>query len=202
MSKTKVEDIAFDFSEKQTSSEKKEAKETSTEKPETKSPEEEVKLSPLELAQKETQEFKSQHAYLRAEFDNYKKNVNKEQLRLIRFGSENLILDMIKIADLFQLALQTKMTPENLDNIYTGLKMTSSELTKSLENHGLKIIQTKDLSFDPHLHEAIGSEKSESIPGGNIIKECKPGYTLHDKMIRPSQVIVSASEASSEDNEK
>lgn len=205
------EDITLDFSkpqpkeeitnlseEKEAQSSGKETKEKGSQTAQAKEPE----LSPLELAEKEAAEFKTQYAYLRAEFENYKKNTAKEQLRLISFGSENIILDILKISDLFEMALQTKITADNYDNIYTGFKMTAEELSRSLENHGLKKIPTKNKTFDPHLHEAISSESSETVPNGDIIKEYKVGYTLHDKVIRPSQVIVSAPKSESEDNEK
>lgn len=162
----------------------------------------EPELSPLEVAQKEASELKNQYAYLRAEFENYKKNTAKEQIRLIRFGAENLMLDILKISDLFQIALQTEITEQNYENTYTGFKMTADELSRSLESHGLKTISTKNENFDPHLHEAISSENSETVPHGEIIKEYKIGYTLHDKVIRPSQVIVSGPKPESEDNEK
>ncbi|MBE8221139.1 MAG: nucleotide exchange factor GrpE [Bdellovibrionales bacterium] len=183
------EGLTLDFSEENKKDDTKDDKKTDT------SP----KLSPLELAKKESDEFKTQYAYLKAEFENYKKNMAKEQLRLISFGSENIMLDILKISDLFEMALQTKITKDNYENIYTGFKMTSEELSKSLESHGLKKIETNKKVFDPHLHEAISSENSETVKVGYIIKECKVGYKLHDKVIRPSQVIVSA--AKSKDTE-
>lgn len=193
MSEDKKKDLTFDFSSKDSD---KKNKEKDQEK------KKEIKLSPLETAEKSAEEAKSQYTYLRAEFENYKKNMLKEQMRLLRFGSENLILDILKISDLFTMALQTKITKDNFDNIYSGFKMTAEELSRSLENHGLKKIPTKDKSFDPHLHEAIGSEVCEDIDSEKIIKECKPGYTLYDKLIRPSQVIVSTKNKENQNNEK
>ncbi|MBE8162442.1 MAG: nucleotide exchange factor GrpE [Bdellovibrionaceae bacterium] len=163
---------------------------------------EEVVLSPLEIAKKDATEWKTQYAYLKAEFENYKKNAAKEQLRLIQFGSENLILDILKISDLFEMALKTEVTASNYENVYKGFKMTAEELSQSLEKHGLKKIVTSKKAFDPHLHEAISSESSETVPSGHIIKEYTVGYTLHDKVIRPSQVIVSAPPSEPKDNEK
>lgn len=207
MKKNITED--FDFSKKttETSPNPEEPENTKPSKEEdtpekTEEAEAAPELSPLETAQKEAADSKNQYAYLRAEFDNYKKNTHKEQLRLIRFGAENLLLDILKIADLFDIALQTKITPENCDTVYSGFKMTAEEMSRSLENHGLKVILATDGTFDPHLHEAIGSEDSQSVPEGNIIKEVKRGYTLHDKVIRPSQVIVSSPQINEKNEEK
>lgn len=219
MSEDRKEDLTFDFStqEKKTENLNKTDEEKDIEKDsgadnkdidETsgadKNKKKEPKLSPLKEAEKKAEEAKTQYLYLRAEFENYKKNMAKEQMRLLRFGSENLILDILKISDLFSIALQTKITKDNFDTVYSGFKMTAEELSRSLETHGLKKILTKDKKFDPHLHEAIGSEICKDIDNEKIIKECKPGYMFHDKLIRPSQVIVSKkkSEDENKDNEK
>ncbi|MCK5450061.1 nucleotide exchange factor GrpE [Candidatus Pacearchaeota archaeon] len=116
---------------------------------------------------------------LQAEFDNFRKRIEKEKSYLVKNANENLIIKLLGILDNFELAL------EHLDD--KGVNMIYSELYTVLENEGLKTIKAEG-KFNPEFHEALIQEEGEEDE--KIIEELLKGYTLNDKVIRPSKVKI------------
>lgn len=139
---------------------------------------------------KEAEKWKNDFLYLRAELDNIKKHHLKERSDLIKYGSERLIVALLEVVDNFDRALQTPFSTENLENLKTGFELIGKELSSCLERFGVKVENPEGKPFDPMSHEALGSEPSDSIPEGHVVKAFKKAYRLHDKMIRPAQVII------------
>jgi len=117
---------------------------------------------------------------LQAEFDNYRKRVDKEKQELYKFADEKLIISLLDILDDFELALK-----HNQDK---GVEMIYSKLYSLLEKKGLKLIKAKG-KFNPEIHEALIQEQGSE--GGIILEELQKGYTLNEKVIRPSKVKIS-----------
>jgi len=145
----------------------------------------------------ETEELKGQlekaktdYLYLRAEFDNYRRNVIKERSDLMKYGSERLIVDILGVLDNFERALEHKATPENLSNFTKGIEMTQAELKSVLQKFGVHEVPAMGQSFDPALHEALSSEETSAVKPGFICRVFKKPYKLHEKVIRPGQVVV------------
>ena len=117
---------------------------------------------------------------LQAEFENFRKRVENERLRILRNANEDLIIKLLSVLDNFELALK------HIDD--KGVIMIYSEFYSILEKEGLKTIKT-DGKFDPKTHEAliqeVGKENEE------ILEEIQKGYTLNDKVIRASKVKIS-----------
>lgn len=143
----------------------------------------------LESARAEAEKFKNDFLYLRAEFENYKKQVAKERSDLRKYGAERLIVDLLGVLDIFELALSTEVTPENVANFRKGVEMTANELKNVLQRHGVTEV-SENQKFDPAVHEALSSEETNEVPPGTILKVFKKPYKLHDRLIRPGQVIV------------
>ena len=116
---------------------------------------------------------------LQAEFENFRKRTEKEQKIIFKNANEDLIIKLLNILDNFELAL------EHLDD--KGINMIYSELYDILENEGLKAIKAEG-KFDPRIHEALIQEEGEEDE--KIIEELLKGYTLNDKVIRPSKVKI------------
>ena len=138
----------------------------------------------------ECEKLKNDYLYLRAEFENYKRNVIKERQDLIKFGSERLLVDVLGVLDNFERGLENKITPENLPTFVKGVEMTQGELKSTLAKYGVAEVPSLGQPFDPNLHEALSSEESSIIKPGHISRVFKKPYKLHDKIIRPGQVIV------------
>lgn len=140
--------------------------------------------------QQQVDKWKNDYLYLRAEFETYKRNAIKERSEISKYGSERLINDILTVADNFDRALSTKVTPETIEVYAQGVKMTAAELKSVLSRFGVNEIKCEGLPFDPNLHEALGAEESDTVAEGHILKVFRSAYKLHDRLVRPAQVIV------------
>lgn len=150
-------------------------------------------LSPegkLAAAQELADKFKNEYLYLRAEFENYKRNVIKERSDLLKFGSERLAKDVIGVLDNFERALTSPVGPDTWQNFVQGVELTAKQLKEVLQKNGIQEVPSANVPFDPMSHEALGSEPTNDTPEGHITKTFAKAYKLHDKIIRPAQVIV------------
>lgn len=147
-------------------------------------------LSETETLQAEVGKWKNEFLYLKAEFDNYKKNVLKERSDLLKYGAERVAKDMLEVADNFERALEFKITPDTVNNFKQGMEMTSKDLKDALAKHGIQEVPGLGQPFNPQYFEAISSEVTDKFAEGSISRVFKKAYKLHDKIIRLGQVIV------------
>ncbi len=146
--------------------------------------------SELQKALEQAEKFKNDYLYLRAEFENYKRNAIKERADLLKYGGERFIRDLLEVVDNFERALETQVTPDNFQNFRQGIDLTAQELKTLLHKHSVTEIPSSGTPFDPMVHEALGGEPSEVVEAGHITKVFKKPYKLHDKVIRTGQVVV------------
>jgi molecular chaperone GrpE len=145
-----------------------------------------------ELLRKELQQAKNDMLYLRAEFENFKKNTMKERSDLIRYGNERLILELLNVVDVFEQALKTELTPQNIESFRKGVELTAAELNNILGRFGVTRLESLGKPFDPAQHEALAHQPVADAEPGTVHQVFKPAYRLHDRVIRPAQVIVAA----------
>src|SRR4030043_100885 len=110
--------------------------------------------------------------HLQAEFENYKKRVDKENCELIRCANEDLILKILPIIDNFELALKSCRLK---DDFYKGMELIYSQLMDTLHSQGLKHIDCLNKKFDPYYHEVLLTEESEQSDN-TITGELQKGY--------------------------
>jgi molecular chaperone GrpE len=159
---------------------------------EVENPIEEVEvISPEVLLQKQVDEWKEKHLRLFAEFDNYKKRMAKEKMELFATAGKDIIKDILPIMDDMERAILASSTSTDIEAVKEGLNLIADKLTKTLEKKGVKPIISKGEVFDTELHEAITEipAPTEEMKG-KIIDEVEKGYTLNDKIIRYSKVVV------------
>lgn len=143
----------------------------------------------LEQAKKQAQEYLAGWKRAQADLINYKKRTEQRQKELISFANEGLILDILPILDSFERAISE--IPEQEDSVWLGgVKKIKEKLEKTLEEKGLERIETRGLTFDHELHEAVEQEAIKKLKPGTIIKELAPGYKLGGKVIRAARVKV------------
>ena len=147
-------------------------------------------VSEVEELKAQVEKFKNDYLYLRAEFENYRRNVIKERSDLVKYGCERLVVDVLGVLDNFERALDVKPTAENLATYTKGIEMTQTELKNVLQKFGVTEIPSKGLMFDPSIHEALSSEETAEVKPGHVSRVFKKPYKLHDKVIRPGQVVV------------
>lgn len=131
--------------------------------------------------------------YLRAEFDNYRRQAIKERSDLVKYAGERLAKDLLDTVDIFETALETETNAENWEAFVKGVQLTAQQLRASLAKHGIVPVESLGVPFDPNIHEALGSEVTDKIAAGSISKVFKKPYKYQDKLLRPGQVIVAKS---------
>jgi len=128
---------------------------------------------------------------IQAEFDNYKKRLEKEKIEFIKFANSDIILDILKIVDDFERAVEAGKSKHDFDILYKGVEMIWNDLKEFLKQKGLKEIEAKGKPFDPHEHEAMMQEETDDEPEGQVVEEFQKGYKFNDRVIRPAKVKVS-----------
>ena len=157
---------------------------------------------PIAELEEHNAKLKNEYLYLRAEFDNFRKNSIKERSDLIKYGPERLASGLLDVLDIFEKALEGDINADNLDSFIEGINMTSKELTSTLERFGVTAVPSLGEPFDPTVHEALGSEVHSEIPVGHITQVFKKPYKFHDKILRHGQVIICKADDNKENNSK
>jgi molecular chaperone GrpE len=145
------------------------------------------------LADLEAQVAQANDRFLRkaAEFENFRKRMNREKQDAIDFANQTLLLDIIEIIDDFDRAIKSAETSKDFESFYKGVDMIEKRLSSQLENKwGLKRFDSAGEPFDPNRHEAIMMEKSTSIDEPVVQEDFVKGYTLKDRVIRSAKVKV------------
>ncbi len=127
---------------------------------------------------------------LQAEFENYKKRIDKEHIANIKNANSELITELLPVLDSFELALKTGVNETaEVTKYRKGLELIYSQLYSILEEYGLRIIDTKNKKFDPFKHEVLLVKECE-LTDDTIIQEFQKGYYLNDTIIRHSKVMI------------
>lgn len=141
---------------------------------------------------KEEIDYKSKYFYLAADFDNFRKRVEKEKQNLIKFGNENVLSDLIEVVDNFDRTIEMLQFDQDqkIKNIVQGLEMVKKQFMDTLTKSGLTMIDCLDKEFDPNFHEALSQEYVEGKQPNVVIREFQKGYILNGRVIRASKVVV------------
>ena len=128
---------------------------------------------------------------IQADFDNYKKRLDKERIEFIKFANEEIIIEILKILDDFERAVEAGKTKHDFDVLYKGVEMIYKDLKGFLKQKGLEEINAKGKLFNPHEHEAMMQEETNEHPEDYVVEEFQKGYKLNERIVRPSKVKVS-----------
>jgi molecular chaperone GrpE len=134
-------------------------------------------------------EYRDRWIRVTADFDNFRKRVQKEKADMIKYGNENLIKDLLPVLDNFERAMAAPNA--NNDSFAQGVQMIYSQLLGMLERFGVTSESVKGKSFDPNLHEAMSYKEDTSVDPHTIVEEHQKMYFLNKKLIRPALVTVS-----------
>ncbi len=152
-------------------------------------------IDEIEKLSEELEKLKEEKLRLLAEMENLRKRSEKEKLDSIRYGSINLARDILSPSDNLSRAMKAipadeKFT-ETINNLIDGLKMVQKEFMTILERHGVKKIEAINNKFDHNYHQAILEIEKENCEEGIVVQEMQSGFTMHDRLLRPSMVGVS-----------
>ncbi len=153
-------------------------------------------------------ELESKQAYDRflrvsADFENYKKRTAREMSEFRKYANESLISEMLNVVDNLERAIISSTGNDKVNNcLVEGVGMTLKEILKVFENYGVKPIESLCKAFDPNFHQAVMQQESEEHPENTVIAELQKGYMIHDRLLRPSMVIVSTAKGKPENDTK
>ncbi|MFP4159912.1 MAG: nucleotide exchange factor GrpE [Desulfobacterales bacterium] len=152
----------------------------------------------LSSAKKEAAETYDRLLRLSAEFENYKKRVQRQMEDNKKYANEELIKDLLSVVDNLERALSAageKKTDTDV-SMAEGIEMTLNEILKILKKHDVTPVEAMGKPFDPAYHEALMQEETDEYPENTVVGEMQKGYLLHDRLIRPAMVSVSKAKSS------
>jgi molecular chaperone GrpE len=145
----------------------------------------------FEKLKAELTEAKEKYLRLYSEFDNYKKRVNKERVDLIKSAGADIIIALLPVLDDFDRALKSIESSADVEALKEGINLIAGKLRASLQQKGLKEMETIGQVFDTDLHDALTNAPAPSEEmKGKVIDEVQKGYFLNDKVIRHAKVII------------
>jgi len=150
----------------------------------------------FEQMKAENEEKQKQMLYTIAEYENSRKRTEREKEDFLKYATENFVKDLIPVMDSIDHAVEAARssdteTEKGFIALREGVELIQKQFLGSLEKRGVLAIETEGETFDPQKHEAISMAESEAIPENNIIQAFQKGYILHDRVVRPSMVVVS-----------
>ncbi|HUT11164.1 MAG TPA: nucleotide exchange factor GrpE [Thermoguttaceae bacterium] len=126
-----------------------------------------------------------------AELENYRKRVAREMQDLHRYADLPLMRDLLPVLDNINRAIEAAEKTHDTASLLDGVKMVAQQFAGVFEKHDCTEIEALGQPFDPHRHEAISQQPSDDHPPGTVVLVTQTGFQLHDRVVRPSQVIVS-----------
>ena len=136
------------------------------------------------------EDMNNKYLRLYAEFENYKKRVNKDKEELVKYGNESLLYAILPAIDNLELALKHAQKDSN-SGLVQGVEMTLKELQRTLDKFGLTKIEADGKAFDPSVHHAMMKVEREDMDEMLVVEELRAGYIYREKVLRPSLVSVS-----------
>ena len=147
---------------------------------------------PLEELRREKDSLQDRLLRTAAEFDNYRKRVERERRDLADYMKADILAEILPIADNFERALQAPSS--DTDSLRKGVELIHKQMHDFLRKRGVTPIEALGADFDPNFHQAVIHETSPSHRDGEVIEELQRGYMLGDKLLRPAMVKVAKTE--------
>ncbi|HHB4683755.1 TPA: nucleotide exchange factor GrpE [Staphylococcus aureus] len=134
----------------------------------------------------------NEEKYLRlyAEFENYKRRIQKENEINKTYQAQRVLTDILPAIDNIERALQIEGDDETFKSLQKGVQMVHESLINALKDNGLEVIETEGEAFDPNIHQAVVQDDNPDFESGEITQELQKGYKLKDRVLRPSMVKV------------
>lgn len=151
---------------------------------------EETKEEESKAEEKDKETFESKYLRMTADFQNFKRRVDKEKSDIHAFANERFAKDLLEVLDNFERAIEQDKT-ENVDEQYVkGMELILMQLRDVLKKNGVEEIEALGVEFDPNFHHAVAMESSDKYDKGVVMDVMQKGYKIKDRVIRPSMVRV------------
>ena len=144
----------------------------------------------LEAAEADADKFRNEVQYKEAELQTERRRAAEQRAAAAKYRDEDLLLDLLPAIEGLELALNADVSDQWGD----GVKLAVREMKRRLEMRGVSLIDSAaGQPFDPNEHEALAYQETDVQPPEHIVQLVRPGYRLHDRLLRPAQVIVARS---------
>ncbi len=141
--------------------------------------------------QRKLDEVQGRYQYLNAEFENYKKRMVRENSERLKYANGDLIKELLPSLDNLERAIDhAKKEESSRESMIEGLEMVYKMAQESLVKFGVTRVDASGQVFDPNLHQAVGMVDAEEVPENHVAEQLQAGYTLYDRVLRPSMVRV------------
>jgi|SRR5271157_625514 len=150
-----------------------------------------------------SEEYLSRLKYAQADIENLKKRYDRQIEEIKKYCNEPLVIELLDVVDDLELAVEVGRSSNSTEAVVQGVEMTLKKLKKVLESQGVSPIDCVGKPFDPSMHNAIAKTEKEGVNGCMIVEEIRKGYTMREKVIRPSivKVVVKPSKSQKEMNQ-
>ena len=158
----------------------------------------------IEIAQNEAKQAYDRFLRASAELENVKKRTQKEMADFKKYANASLLKDLLEVVDNLERAIESSTTGNENGQLSEGLDLTLKELLKIFEKFNALPIDALGKPFDPCYHQAMMQQETTDQPENVVLNELQKGYMIHDRLLRPSMVVVSTSPAApgnDDDNE-
>jgi molecular chaperone GrpE len=145
----------------------------------------------IEELEKEVEANYDRFVRVTADFDNFKKRTSREVSDLRKFANENILRDMLSVADNLERAIESGSKPDSeKKTLLEGVKITLKDLYRMFEKYGVKDFKSEGKPFDPVFHQAMMQDQTDDYPDNTVLNELQKGYTIHERLLRPAMVVV------------
>lgn len=125
-----------------------------------------------------------------AELENFRKRSRREYEEAQRYREIDLLRDLLPVLDNVLRAIEAADKTTDVESLRSGFRMTAQQIEKVIGSHGCQTIETDGTAFDPTVHDAILQQDVPGVAAGTVVGTASRGYRLHDRVVRPAQVIV------------
>jgi molecular chaperone GrpE len=140
--------------------------------------------------QKQRDEFYDRLLRKTAEFDNYRKRIDRERQQVTESAAADLVGELLPLVDDLERALQADPGSEGAEAYRRGVELIHRQLLELLRKRGVRPIEALGADFDPHFHQAVSHEPAAGRRDGEVVEEFRRGYMLGDRLLRPAMVKV------------
>lgn len=149
-------------------------------------------VDPLDAVLSERDDLRDRLLRSQAEMENYRKRLQREREEERRYSESGLIRDLLPVLDNLQRAVVAAEQGGTVEDLRQGVSMVLQQAREMLSKHRVQPIAALGQPFDPNHHEALTQMPSADIPPMTVLQEVETGYMLHDRVLRPTKVIVSS----------
>jgi len=148
-----------------------------------------------EQAERDRDELRDLAQRTRADFENYQKRMQRDLTQERRYAQGPLAADLLPALDNLDRATAAAKQAGETGPLVQGVAMVQSQVLDALRRHGIMRIEAQGQPFDPNLHQAVMQQPSDGVSPGTILQVLEQGYKIHDRVLRPARVVVSAAPA-------